>query len=106
MDTVKVDVQWQGFGPSKRVAEMAGQYELNIAPHNYNAHLSTFQSMHLCASVSNARISESDPLSAAWRDELFTVLPDVQNGYVKMPTGPGWGTELKEDVARRLAWEG
>jgi galactonate dehydratase len=105
MDTVKVDVQWMGFGPAKKVAEMASHYEMNIAPHNYNAHLSTFQSMNLCASVSNVRISESDPINASWRDELFTVLPEVKNGYLKIPTGPGWGTDLVEEKARKWAFD-
>ena len=35
------------------------------------------------------------------RDELFTVLPEISNGMAKVPTGPDWGTDLKEDVAKR-----
>ena len=77
MDYVKVDVQWQGFIPSTRVAHLAELHELNIAPHNYGGHLSTFQSINLCAAVSNVRISESDPASAPWRDELVTVVPAI-----------------------------
>ena len=30
MDTVKVDVQWQGFSQAKKVADLAEVYELNI----------------------------------------------------------------------------
>ena len=105
MDMVKVDVQWMGFGPAKRVADMAAHYEMNIAPHNYNAHLSTFQSMNLCASVSNVVISESDPLNAWWRDEMFTELPQVKNSHVKLPVKPGWGTDLREDMAKKFAYE-
>lgn len=103
MDVVKVDVPWMGFGPARRVADMAAHYELNIAPHNFNAHLSTFQSINLCAACSNVLISESDPLSAWWRDELFTALPEIEDGYVKVPQVPGWGTELREDVAKKYA---
>ena len=61
MDVVMVDVQWQGFGAAKKVADLAESYELTVAPHNYNGHLSTFQSLNLCASVSNVKIMESDP---------------------------------------------
>jgi L-alanine-DL-glutamate epimerase-like enolase superfamily enzyme len=106
MDTVKVDVQWQGFGVAKKVAELAETYELNIAPHNYNGHLGTFQSLNLTAAVSNVRIMESDPDSAPWRDELFTVVPEVKNSYIDIPTAPGWGTELVEEAARNYAWKG
>ncbi|NQW17305.1 MAG: mandelate racemase/muconate lactonizing enzyme family protein [Chloroflexi bacterium] len=104
MDTVKVDVQWQGFSVAKKVADLAETYELNIAPHNFNGHLSTFQSLNLTASVSNVRIMESDPDSCQWRDELFTVIPEPKDSYIDIPTAPGWGTELNEEAAKKYAW--
>ena len=56
--------------------------------------------------MNNVRISESDPVQAPWREELFTVLPEVNNGMMKIPTGPGWGTELREDMAKKYAYTG
>jgi L-alanine-DL-glutamate epimerase-like enolase superfamily enzyme len=88
------------------VADLAETYELNIAPHNYNGHLSTFQSLNLCASVSNVKIMESDPDAVPLRDELFTAVPDIDGGSMHIPTAPGWGTELNEAAARRYAWTG
>ena len=105
MDTVKVDVQWQGFGPSKKVADIAETYELNIAPHNPASELASFQSVHLCASVSNVRIMESDPEGVPWRFELFTSRPEVINGYMTVPTSPGWGCDLVEEAAKKYAWD-
>ena len=104
MDTVKVDVQWQGFGPSKKVADVAETYELNIAPHNPASELASFQSVHLCASVSNVRIMESDPEGVPWRFDLFTTRPEVKDSYMTVPTAPGWGCDLVEDAARKYAW--
>ena len=104
MDTVKVDVQWQGFGPSKKVADIAETCELNIAPHNPASELASFQSVHLCASVSNVRIMESDPEGVPWRFDLFTERPRVANGRMAVPTAPGWGCDLIEDAARKHAW--
>lgn len=106
MDVAMVDMQWQGFSAAKKVADLAETYELNIAPHNYNGHLSTFQSLNLCASVSNVKIMESDPDAVPSRDELFTVLPEIENGHMRIPTGPGWGTGLNEKAARKYAWTG
>jgi L-alanine-DL-glutamate epimerase-like enolase superfamily enzyme len=106
MDVVKVDVQWQGFGAARRVADLAESYELNVAPHNYNGHLSTFQSLNFCATVSNVRIMESDPEQTPYRDELFTRLPEIHDGHMTIPTAPGWGTELNEAAARTYAWTG
>ena len=104
MDTVKVDVQWQGFGVAKKVADVAETYELNIAPHNPASELASFQSAHLCASVSNVRIMESDPEGVPWRFELFTERPEVIDSYMTVPTAPGWGSDLVEDAARKYAW--
>jgi L-alanine-DL-glutamate epimerase-like enolase superfamily enzyme len=104
--SVKVDTQWQGFNVAKKVADLAETYELNIAPHNYNGHLSSFQSVNLCASVSNVRIMESDPEQTPFRDDLFTVVPEVKNSMMKVPAGPGWGTDLNEKMARKYAWKG
>ena len=104
MDTVLVDVQWQGFGPSKKVADIAETYEMNIAPHNPASELASFQSVHLCASVSNVRIMESDPEGVPWREELFTNMPEIVQGCMKVPTSPGWGCDLVEETAIRYAW--
>ena len=106
MDTVLVDVQWQGFGPSKKVADIAETYEMNIAPHNPASELASFQSVHLCASVSNVRIMESDPEGVPWREELFTNMPEVVKGRMQVPTSPGWGCDLVEEAAIRYAWSG
>ncbi len=106
MDTVKIDVQWQGFSQAKKVAELAEVYELNIAPHNYNSQLSSFQSLNLAASVSNVRIMESDVDSAPWRDEMTTAVPEIKDGYMTIPTGLGWGCDLDEAAAKKYAFVG
>ena len=106
MDTLKIDVQWQGFSQAKKVADLAEVYDVNIAPHNYNSHLSSFQSLNLTASVSNVRIMESDVDSAPWRDEITTEIPEVEKGYMKIPSMPGWGCDLDENAAKKYAYEG
>jgi len=103
MDTLKVDVQWQGFGPAKKVAGLAENYEMNVAPHNPASHLASFQSVHLTASVSNVRIMESDPDSVPWRDDLFTAVPEVKDSYMTVPTSPGWGSEPVESAIKKHA---
>jgi len=105
MDIVKVDVQWQGFSQAKKVADLAETYDLNIAPHNFGSQLSTFQSLHLTAAVSNVRIMETDVDSAPWRDELTTVLPEIKDGYMAIPQGPGWGCDLDEAALKKHAFK-
>ena len=99
-------MQWQGFSQARKAAELAELYELNIAPHNFNGHLATFRSLQLTASVPNVRIMEYDHEAVPWRDELVSVVPDLRDGTLAIPTGPGWGTDLDEDAARTHRWDG
>ena len=104
MDTAMIDVQYQGFSASKKTADLAETYEINVAPHNFNSHLATYQSLNLVAAASNVRIMESDVDAMPWRDELITKIPEVVGGEMPIPTEPGWGADLDEDAARRNAW--
>jgi len=105
MDLVMIDVPWNGFAQSRRIADLAESYELNIAPHNYYSHLSTLQSAHLCACVPNVRSMEIDVDDVPWKDELVDAPPVIEDGHVVIPTRPGWGADLNEAVARTHVWE-
>ncbi len=104
-DIFMVDVPWNGFTQSKKVGDLAEVYQLNVAPHNYYSHLASFVSASLCAVLPNVRIMEIDIDDVPWKDELVTQPPEIINGYMKVPTGPGWGTDLNEKVAREHAWD-
>jgi L-alanine-DL-glutamate epimerase-like enolase superfamily enzyme len=79
---------------------MADAYEVNVAPHNFYSHLATMMSAHLAAVVPNLRIMETDPDMVPWQDDLVTVKPDIRDGHLHLPTGPGWGTEIDEEAVR------
>ena len=49
---------------------------------------------------------EIDVDDVSWKDELVTNPPEIVNGRMKTPAGPGWGTDLNEDVARAHPWLG
>ena len=105
MDTVMIDVPWNGFARSRDVAMAAESYELNVAPHNYYSHLASMHALHLCATVPNVRIMEIDIDDVPWKDDLTGGPLEITNGELSLPTGPGWGVELDEDVARAHPWE-
>jgi L-alanine-DL-glutamate epimerase-like enolase superfamily enzyme len=105
MDVVMVDVPWNGFASSRRIADLAESYELNIAPHNYYSHLATLHSAHLCACVPNVQIMEVDVDDVPWKDALVDRPPVIESGELVMPTRPGWGADLDEAVARQHVWE-
>ena len=103
-DVFMVDVPWNGFSQAKKIGDLAETYQLNVAPHNYYSHLATFMSASLCGVLPNVRIMEADIDDVPWRDDVTTHAPEVVNGHMKIPTGPGWGTELREEELLRHPW--
>jgi L-alanine-DL-glutamate epimerase-like enolase superfamily enzyme len=103
LDVASVDVIWNGFAQSKKIADLAETHEVNCAPHNYYSHLATFISAQWCAAIPNARILEVDVDDVPWKDEL-TAVPTLEQGEVEIPTAAGWGTDVDEDVLAAHPW--
>lgn len=100
VDVAIIDVPWNGLAESLKIAALADTYETNVAPHNFYSHLATMMSAHFAAIVPNLRIMETDPDMVPWQSELVTVPPEIVDGHLHLPTGPGWGTEVNEEAVR------
>lgn len=103
-DVAIIDVPWNGFGQSVKIASMAEAYEINIAPHNYYSHLADLHSAHLCAVLPNVRIMEIDIDDVPWKGALVSHPPVIRDGHVMIPMGPGWGADIDETVLREHPW--
>jgi galactonate dehydratase len=104
MDVASVDVIWNGFHQAKKIADLAETFEVNCAPHNYYSHLATFISAQWCAAIPNVRILEVDVDDVPWREQLTTAVPEITDGKLAIPTAPGWGADVDEDVLRAYPW--
>ena len=104
-DVFMIDIPWNGFSQSKKIGDLADVYQLNVAPHNYYSHLSSFISASLCGVLPNVRIMEIDIDDVPWKNDLVTNLPDINDGQMKIPTGVGWGTDLNLEVVQNHLWE-
>src|SRR6476646_7541711 len=104
MDVASVDVIWNGFHQAKKIADLAETFEINCAPHNYYSHLATFISAQWCAAIPNVRILEVDVDDVPWRETLTTAVPQIADGKLTIPTTPGWGADVDEDVLREHPW--
>jgi L-alanine-DL-glutamate epimerase-like enolase superfamily enzyme len=83
-----------------KIANLAEAYEVNVAPHNFYGHLCTMMNAHFAAAVPNLRIMEID-IDRLPRDaELFTYIPEIENGHLVLPDRPGWGTEPDEEAMK------
>jgi L-alanine-DL-glutamate epimerase-like enolase superfamily enzyme len=101
-----VDVPWNGFGQSHKIGSMADAFEIHIAPHNHYSHLANLHSLNLCAVLPNVRVMEIDIDDVPWKQELVTNPPLIKDGYIHLPTAPGWGSEVNEEVVRAHPWTG
>ena len=106
MDVANIDVGWNGFTASKKIANIAEIYEINIALHNCWSHLSSLISAHLSAVVPNIRIMEIDVDTAPWIDDLITEPPEIKEGCLNIPDRPGWGADLNEKEIAKHPWSG
>ena len=104
-DIFMIDVPWNGFSQSKKIGDLAEVFQLNVAPHNYYSHLSSYHSATLCSVLANVRIMEIDIDDVPWKDDLITNVPEIIDGYMTVPTTPGWGGDIDEDVARAHPWK-
>ena len=104
-DIFMIDVLWNGFSQSKKIGDLAEVYQLNVAPHNYYSHLASFISASLCAVLPNVRILEIDIDDVPWKNDLVTTVPEISDGYMNVPTTPGWGTDLNLESIQDHLWQ-
>ena len=100
MDVAIIDAVWNGVWQAMKIAAMADACEVNIAPHNFYGHLATMMNAHFAAATPNLRIMEIDIDRLAWDHEVFTKVPQFENGYLVLSDTPGWGTEPNEEAIR------
>ena len=83
-----------------KIAACAEAHEVNIAPHNFYGHLANMMNAHFAAAVPNLRIMEIDIDRIAADDEIFPIQPNIEDGYIVLPSTPGWGCDPDEKAVR------
>ncbi|WP_083231993.1 mandelate racemase/muconate lactonizing enzyme family protein [Peribacillus muralis] len=97
-----------GIWEAKRISDMAENYFVGVVPHNIASPIGTLASVHVAAAslgfIALEYHADSVPF---WNDLLMHEgEPLIQNGYIKVPEGPGLGYELNEIAAKKYAKEG
>ena len=100
---VMLDLSWcGGLSEAKKIATMAEAYHLPVAPHDCTGPVVLAASCHLSCNVPNALVQESvRAFYTGWYKELVTALPEVRDGTIAPPPGPGLGLDLLPDIAQR-----
>jgi galactonate dehydratase len=101
-DIVQPDItECCGLLEAKKIAAMADACYITVAPHNVGGPVSTAVALHLAACTTNFKIQEhfNDFTEPHTRD-CANGCPKVVDGYFSLPSGPGLGVTLNEDVIR------
>ena len=89
-----------GITELKKIAAMAETYYVTVAPHNSNGPISTVASLHLDTCIPNCFMQEIFLNFLPIYQQMLTVPIEVEDGYARLPEGPGWGTDIREEVIR------
>jgi L-alanine-DL-glutamate epimerase-like enolase superfamily enzyme len=98
-----LDVSWcGGLGEAKKIASLAECYLVPVAPHDCTGPVALTASVHLSLNIPNAFLQETvRSYYYGWYEELVTELPPISAGRIRVPAGPGLGTELRPEVRSR-----
>ncbi len=98
-----------GIGECIAIAEFASLFGILCHPHCWGSATAIAATMHVVACIPNFSQSftpdepmlEIDVYENPFRDELTSFPFDVQDGYITLPTKPGLGIDIDEDVIKK-----
>lgn len=95
-----------GLTEALRVAQMAHRHGLNVIPHLWKTGISVAAATHFAAVTPNCPFIEYLPAELSespLRQQLLTCEPQMVDGVIPLPTGPGLGVSLDYEAVARFA---
>jgi L-alanine-DL-glutamate epimerase-like enolase superfamily enzyme len=99
---VMLDLSWcGGISEARKIAAMAEAWNLPVAPHDCTGPVVLAASTHVSLNAPNAILQESvRAFYRTWYRDIVTALPEVRDGMITVPPGPGLGLDLRPDIDR------
>lgn len=85
-----------------RIAAMAKDAGLQVAPHTWSDAVALIVNAHLVAATANAITVEVDQSGNPFIDDLLTEPLAIRDGLLTLPDAPGLGIELKQETLDRF----
>ena len=101
---VMLDLSWcGGLSEARKIAAMAEAWHLSVAPHDCTGPVVLCASTHLALNAPNALVQETvRGYYRTWYRDLVDTLPEVKDGHITVPPGPGLGMELSSEIDKRF----
>jgi galactonate dehydratase len=104
VDTIMPDVKHcGGLLEMTRIAAVAADAGVMVAPHNPSGPVSTAASVQVCAGMKNANYLELQYGEVDWRSEVLMPSERFVGGTIEIPDRPGFGITLNDEVIRSRA---
>lgn len=101
VDTIMPDVKHcGGLLEMTRIAAVAADAGVMVAPHNPSGPISTAASVQVCAGMKNASYLELQYGEVDWRSEVLRPSERFAGGTIEIPDRPGFGVTLNDEVIR------
>ncbi|HWH98444.1 MAG TPA: mandelate racemase/muconate lactonizing enzyme family protein [Pseudolysinimonas sp.] len=103
VDVVQPDIGYLGgVSRAMSVAAMADAWGMPCTPHCANRSLLQVFTAHLAAAAPSAfQFQEWSIEHAEWEDDLYTGVPEVVGGVIRLSERSGWGIDIDPGVAAR-----
>lgn len=90
-----------GISQMRKLAAMAEAHYILMAPHSGSlGPVAEFAAMHVMAAIPNALILERVEDDVPVRYEVTDPVPKQKDGYLDVPTAPGLGVDIVEEVVQ------
>lgn len=91
-----------GILETKKIGDLAQEYGISMALHMAGTPISTLASVHCAAATENFIALEHHFSDVPFWDDFVDGLPKplIQDGYIRVPDGPGLGFDVNEDAIK------
>jgi L-alanine-DL-glutamate epimerase-like enolase superfamily enzyme len=103
IDIVQADAcRTGGISEVLRIAKMAGEAGLRVAPHTWSDAVALTANAHVVASLPHGLTVEVDQTGNPFIEELLTEPLRIEGGYLELSDAPGLGIELNPAALAKL----
>ena len=106
VDIVQPDVAMSGgITENRRIAALAGAYNVRYAPHVWGSGVTFAASIHLAMHAPNCFIFEVSQSNSPLNWELFVEPFEIKDGYVYAADRPGLGFTLRDGLEKQYPFQ-
>jgi L-alanine-DL-glutamate epimerase-like enolase superfamily enzyme len=103
LDVLQPDIaRCGGFSVARQIADLVRRRSVEVVPHCFSTGVLVAASLHFAATLDRPTLSEYSVASSPLVNGLLTEPFVLRQGRLAVPTGPGLGVEVSEEVVERM----